>query len=757
MMFIKNTIASIILVCVIFFISAACTPKNENKNENVKREAGSYRILDDSEIEAWSRFNDTRENIQDIVQIDDFIIRGSELVSYYGRAGNFTIPEELGITSIGSGVFSHSWVSSIKIPKEIVFIHEYAFENCHNLESISVSEDNEQYSSIDGVLFNKEKTVMIYVPHGKTGSFTIPDTVTVINNFAFTARSGLTSIIIPASITSIGASSFNNTVRLESIEVDQNNRDYTSIDGVLLNKTRTAILHYPQGREGSFVIPNTITRIDNYTFRSRRGLTSITIPNSVTVIGREAFSECSGLDMVDIPGSVINIGESAFSSCGSLTTVILNEGLTNIHDEAFNDCINLTSINIPASVRFIGRRVFISGHSGWMGPHFSSNSKLTSINVEQGNQNFTSIDGVLFNKNVTELIHFPQSKAGSYSIPNTVTRIESHAFSNRTGITSVAIPASVIFLGEDIFFGCSNLTSITVDQNNQRFSSADGVLFNKDKTVLIRFPRGKTGSYVIPNTVNIIGNSAFARATGLTLVAIPSSVTRIGETAFAGTSLKSIILPNSITHIGSGAFADNYDLEIIGLPDNYFASNDQGKGGEYFFYGCVNLKRFIASRNNKYYSTVDGVLLSKDGKELIRFPQGRSGSYTIPSTVTSIRYKAFYKSERLTSVTIPNSVTSIGDFAFDGSGITSLDIPNSVLTIGKYSFTRCLRLASVNIGSNVASIGDFAFYNCTGLREFNVDNNNRDFFFANGVLSNKRNTDFITVIHTTQQDNLVAR
>jgi len=749
----KKSIVSILCACFCVLIAAACTPKKDNNTEN--QNPGNTEIVTDFSNDNSGQYDQRDE----IVRIDDFYVNGSELTSYTGSSRNITIPPELGVTSIGWGAFGHySPALTIAIPKEIRSIHEHAFQNCHSLRAVNVSEDNQNYASVDGVLFNKGKTELIYFPHGKAGDYTVPDTVTVINDNTFVARSELNSINMPASVTNIGNNAFVDTVNLASINVDRSNRNYASKDGVLLNKLETAIIHFPEGKAGSYTIPNTITRLGDNVFRGRNNITSVTIPNSVTSIGKQTFNECHGLASINIPGSVTSIGESAFNNCSTLTSVTLNEGLINIHDKAFYNCTAVTSINIPASVRSIGIQVFTAGYyDDWLGPNYSQESKLASISVDQRNQDYSSVDGALYNKAVTDLVHFPQGKAGSYSIPGTVTRIEGYAFSNRSSLTSITIPASVTNIGEDVFFGCAKLTSINVDSNNQHYSSADGVLFDKPKSELIRFPRGKTGSYTIPNTVVVIGNNAFARTSGLTSITIPSSVATIGDTAFAATGLRTLSLPNSITRIGSGAFTDNNNLEVVNLPDNYYASEDDGKGGAYFFYGCINLKRFMASANNKYYTTVDGVLLSKDRRELIRYPYGRQGPYSIPSTVTSIKYKAFYKAEGLTSITIPASVRHIGDFAFDGSGITSLNIPNNVTSIGKYAFTRCARLASVNIPASVASIGDFAFYHCTGLRQFNVDQNNRNFYMANGTLFNRRDKNFVSVIRTVQQDSLAAR
>lgn len=739
-------------LCLLSITVIACTPKDTNNAKNQESERSEI-------VRDFSYEDNNRNEWQERKEINGFVIMGDELAAYFGSTRNLTIPEDLEIKRIGSEAFSHCSITSLLIPKEIVFINYSAFENCHSLQSITVDEENEEYASVDGVLYNKEITELIYYPHGKTGDFSIPDTITKLEIYAFSARSDLTSINIPSSITGIiGSDVFDNTTRLTSINVDPNNKNYTSVDGVLFNKSVTDLIHFPNNKAGSYTIPNTVKELRDNVFRSRKGLTSVTIPNGIKGIGKEAFYMCSNLERVDLPGSITSIGERAFYNCSKLTSITLNEGLVSIGEQAFTNCKALSSINIPASVTKIEGKVFLMGESYWLqNDGYSENSSLASITVDPKNRNYASVDGVLFNKNISELIHFPQGKEGSYSIPKTVNKIEKYAFSNRGGLTSITIPANITDIGKDAFFGCSNLTSIEVDQNNRNYSSADGVLFNKSKSELIRYPRGKNGSYTIPNTVKTIGDNAFASAKGLTSVTIPSSVTDIGDTAFADTGLKTLTLPNSITDIGYGAFTDNSDLEIVNLPDGFYSDDDYGKGDPYYFYGCVNLKKIIAGKNNKYYSTVDGVLLSKNKKELIRYPQGKQGSYTIPGSVTSIAYKAFYKCERLVSVKIPKSVKNIGDFAFDGSGITTLDIPNSVTGIGKYAFTRCLRLASVNIPSSVASIGDFAFYNCTALSEFNVDQNNKNFLLVNGVLLNKKNKEFICVIHTTPQDSLVAR
>ena len=388
----------------------------------------------------------------------------------------------------------------------------------------------------------------------------------------------------------------------------------------------------------------------------------------VTSIGDDAFYGCSRLTSITIPNSVTSIGRFAFKDCKSLTSVTIPNGVTDFDWWAFAGCSSLKSITIPSSVTSIGYRAF------------DNCDKLNQINVDTANTVYSSENGVLFNKNKTELIRYPEGKADtSYSIPNSVTSIGIWAFDN-----------------------CDKLNQINVDTANTKFSSVNGVLFNKDKTELIRYPEGKTDtSYAIPNSVTSIDYDAFCGCSSLTSITIPNGVTSIGGSAFEDcSSLTSITIPNSVTSIDISTFSGCSRLASITIP-NSVTSIDYAA-----FSGCSRLTSITIPDS-----------VTSIGKYAFCGCSSLA-SITIPDSVTSIGSSAFSDCSSLTSITIPDSVTNIGGYAFYGcSGLTSIAIPDSVTSIGDYAFRDCSRLTSITIPDSVTSIDYAAFSGCSSLKD----------------------------------------
>lgn len=318
------------------------------------------------------------------------------------------------------------------------------------------------------------------------------------------------------------------------------------IDDILtvkINNGVTSISSYAFHRCTDLIsinIPESVTSIGDYAFCDCYDLASINIPKSVTSIGNYTFSSCA-ITSIDIPKSVTNIGEGAFSYCTNLTSINIPENVTNINNYTFQNCIRLTSIEIPQNVTNIGNKAFCECYD------------LVSINIPESVTN------------IGESAFFDCPKLTSIDIPKSVTNIGESCFYYCTGLTSINIPTSVTNIGLRAFCWCSSLTSIQVENGNPNYCSENGVLFNKDKTVLIQYPVGKKETtYNIPENVTNIGDAAFEGCTeSLTSINIPESMTLIGDYAFSScVSLTQItVLATVPPAVASGAF-DMVDSNI---------------------------------------------------------------------------------------------------------------------------------------------------------------------------------------------------
>ena len=303
--------------------------------------------------------------------------------------------------------------------------------------------------------------------------------------------------------------------------------DYLSIAG----GASTAPWYEYRDKISDLIIGNDITHIGNFAFWECGQLKSITIGSSVAAIGKCAFIYCSSLLSVNIPNSVVSIGEIAFFKCSSLSSVIIGNSVQFIGDNAFGNCA-ITSVTIPSSVISIGVEIFTYCES------------LESIHVENSNIAYSSENGVLYNRTKTTLIKYPAKKAGvSYTIPNSVTFIESAAFENCKELTDITIPNSVTTIERAAFVNCSGLTSVIIPNN---ISIINDFLFY--------YCTGLT-SVIIPNSVISIGNCAFTNCRNLTSITIGSSASSFGTQAFSGcTGLSEIInqrsIPQTINDIG---------------------------------------------------------------------------------------------------------------------------------------------------------------------------------------------------------------
>lgn len=728
-------------------------------------------------------------------------VKSIESYTFLGCSGlkNVTLPS--GLTSIGYGAFQYcNGLTSISIPPSVVSIDGRAFENCYlltsvvipegvatigaeafarcgnledvfipasvrsigsdafrygyHLKGITVDAQNVFYSSVDGVLFNKDRTQLIQyptlrdgieyvIPSGVTSiaslafcgcqnltCVTIPNTVISIGKLAFYDCSKLRSAVIPASVTSIEDEAFGNCYALRNVYFAGNApvvfgdkvfvswqgnlpvyfnagatgftspqwKDYNSVpvdcayDNLLYvydqsAAPQTAAVIACLGNPASVTIPGWVQgyRVDairDGVFDNCRNLQEVILGDGLTSIGAGSFAMCDGITSVVIPGNVRSIGDWAFSGCFGLKTLVLQSGVTSIGIGAFNGCVSLTGVAIPGSIQTIGDTswggcsslssltigdgVVSIGSGAFAGCgaltsitlpasvtsvgawSLNTGSRLLEISVDAANPAFSSLDGVLFNKDRTVLIQYPGGKSGtSYAVPASVSSIGDYAFSVDGVFSRITIPASVTSIGDRVFAGALQLTDITVDAANPAFSSIDGVLFNKDKTVLIQYPPGKSEViYTIPASVTVIGDSAFMGCGSLTGLSIPRGVTTISRWAFnACWNLKRLVIPDTVSLVDSYAFSYCTNLESV-----YFKGNAPATVGADIFYG------------NYPTATI--------------YRQATASGFDAEwnQYATSTEFKTFdgWRTSRFTAAELNNPEISDGSAAPDGDGIPNL-------------------------------------------------------------------------------------
>lgn len=354
----------------------------------------------------------------------------------------------------------------------------------------------------------------------------------------------------------------------------------------------------------------------SFTFPAELGLADLGVGGNAIVASAESSGNCgdSGSNVtwsLDDNGTLTisgsgkiedyrsDIDQPWYSNRSDITSVIIEPGVTSIGSQAFYYCSNLTSITIPSGLTSIGEMAFFYC------------SALTSV-----------------------------------TIPNSVISIGNFAFGSCTGLKSITIPSSVTSIENNVFQDCTGLTNITVDSSNPSFCSESGVLFNKDKTTLIYCPRGKTGSYTIPDGVTAIEDYAFYYCSGLTSVTIPSSVTSIGVSSFQHcTGLTSITIPNSVTSITNLAFWDCSSLTIVYIPSGVnFVPDESGLTGDFISKTATKITYTVDSSNNV---TITDISLSSvntvdippeiDGKKVIAVDEDhrhKVGNHTCVTNTT---------------------------------------------------------------------------------------------------------------------------
>ena len=562
-----------------------------------------------------------------------------------------TFGENSQLECIGSYAFyGCTALTEISIPSGVTSIGSYAFYGCTALTDILVHKDNTAYSSSDGVLYNKEQTILICCPAGKK-SVTVADSVTSIVDFAFSGCTSLQTVTFGenSQLESIGTSAFDGCTALTEISIP------FGVKSIVYSAFRDC------------------TSLQTVTFGENSQLESI---------GSGAFDGCTALIEISIPSGVTRIDSSAFRGCTSLQTVTFGENsqLESIGFDAFYGCTALTEISIPSGVTRIDTYAF------------RGCTALTDILVHKDNTAYSSSDGVLYNKEQTTLICCPAGKK-SVTVPDSVTSIgfgafnictslqtvtfgensqpESigdSAFSGCTALTEISIPSGVTRIGDFAFDGCTSLQTVTFGENSQLES---------------------------------IGYYAFYGCSVLKAMNIPDTVTQIGQSAFDDcVSLTEIKLPDNLNELVYGVLRGCVSLKSVSVPRNVKSINSTA------LRGCTSLTTIEVDEGNEFFSASDSVLYDKEQTILMFYSHGKTEkSFAVPDSVTSIGDSAFSGCTALTEISIPSGVKSIDYSAFRGcQSLYHLYIPGSVTSIGNNAFLLCPGLVIRGYEDSYASI-----------------------------------------------------
>ncbi len=543
-----------------------------------------------------------------------------------------------------------------------------AFHTATKIREIYVSPDNTVFKvGSDGALYSKDGTKLYLTPKDRTGNYKLPEGVTEISGNAFSYAS------------------------------------YTSYD--LFNGSLKTIRNVSfEGIKASvIVIPDTVTyMIGTWIFNNAKNLKQVIIPDTVNIDGKyDMFYGCSGLETFKLPANTTTIHSNMFYGCTSLRQVLIPEGVTTIETGAFRNCSSLKNIHLPSTLTTIS------------GSPFRNMSSLESITVAEGNENFVSVDGVLFSKDMTTLYRYPTLKSSTtYTIPDGVTTIKYDAFQGVRNVPNIVMPDSVTVVENRAFAdSAQTIKNITLSPNITSIGAYG-------------FSTSGISEMSIPSGVKVIDQYTFKNCNSITTVTLPEGIERIEKLAFENcTNLTTINLPSSITYIAPDAFKNCPKLKLTTIPsawteipacafegntgiEEIFIPNTVTKVGDAAFRNCTNLRKVTFEA---------GSPLTTVGNELFKGCTALT-EITMPEALTEISTGMFHGCKSLENITLPTTVTTIRDNAFAYcSKLNNLTLHSGLSKINASAFLSCTALNNVVVPASVTTIGANAFQNCAGL------------------------------------------
>ena len=733
----------------------------------------------------------TQHSVEETIRIPDSVKTIGDYAFSECSATGFSLPE--GLVSIGTGAFKQSVdFGEITIPGSVKTIGESTFSECYGLKKVSVKGSVSKISK------------RLFWNCTELRSLELPDTVTEIGDEAFRYNYSLKMADLPDGIVRIGKYAFANSSFSELHELPER---LTQIGEYAFSNTEIS----------KITIPNGVTAIPAHAFDGSEYLRDIILPEKLSVIGAGAFSGCEELKQIRIPEGVSKIGENAFPE--SCILMVVSDSWAKSWAEANNRTFAVITDD-PAEVMAEGTceggaswklygdgRLFFAGsgvadsaeyENYWpyirsieIGPDitdmlwgtFRNFPNLEDVQVSEDSQYYSSEDGVLLSKNGKTIYCCPKTKAGAYTVPSEVLRIEDSAFfgcdkltsinfNNKlqrigysafafcSGLTELKIPESVYRIDGSAFAECENLKEITL---SQRLSYIDSDLFygctslvrveipetvntiyseafaNCTSLVSVSMPERleimqnraffgctELTEIVVPEGVSVIHEDTFRDCGKLTSVSLPSSLTSIEPCAFMNcASLKSVVIASDVTNLGVYAFANCYSLEKVVLPDSLTVIPSNA------FECCKGLKDI--SLPDSLASLGSCAFAGCKSLQNIDLPDGlteiQSACFSGCESLRSIRIPdgallengLFIDCRSLQDVQLPENLASIPDGLFSGcEGLKSIDIPDTVTRIGQGAFSHCYILTDIQLPQGVESIGEEAFNSCKNLSNIEI-------------------------------------
>lgn len=612
---------------------------------------------------------------------------GASAFSNAVRLGTFAIPADSNLISIGDNAFANcTKLRRVDLPASLKSVNGSVFFGTTSNMEINVASKNKHFVSIDGVLFNYTKSMIVAYPAGRTAAYTVPENVRYIGSCAFAYTKA--SLVDLGNVTEIGGSAF----------------AASSLSAV--------------------VIPDTVISMGEYAFQSSAYLSSVKIGNGLRSISKEAFEYCSNLSEITIPAGIESIGGAAFKFAGLGKLIFENNSkLKVIAGEAFYKC-PLTSVDFPDSLMNIGDSAFSECFS------------LSSISFGEGSS-----------LQIIGAATFRYASLATVAFPANIRTIGDYAFADTAIAGSVTVPASLESLGGGAFGACHALTEIKVESGNKIYADIDGVVYTNDGKTAVAYPAGNPAeNYTVLDGTQKIGVAAFYGSWNLRGVTVPAGVDEFYEYAFfdcekvygyslpdtletvgpysmaKNYSLSSVSLPDSVINIGRYAFAYDSSLYTVYISDTSklarisFASfalsgiqtmripANVSTVAQYAFEGCKQLTSVTFAAESKLQSISAYFFLGCDSIQNIIFENG--------SALTSIQAHGLEGMKNLTSIDFGDArLTNIDNYAFRYcSSLATLNLPDTLINIGRFAFYKCTALSSLTVPETIEHIGSYAFH-----------------------------------------------